>query len=65
MTELDTQNAKKLSSSKFLKDIQNKDGIMMAVVHAKRKSDKNYIEVMVDSSHDKYLNMNCSEFEYH
>ena len=38
---------------------------MLAIVESKRKSDKNYVEIKVDINHDKYVNINCSEFEYH
>jgi len=27
--------------------------------------DKNFVEIKVDISHDQYVNLNCSEFEYH
>jgi hypothetical protein len=35
--ELDVKNVKKLTSSKFLKDIQNQPGKMMAMVNQKRQ----------------------------
>jgi hypothetical protein len=34
--ELDVKNVKKLTSSKFLKDIQSQPGKMMAMVNQKR-----------------------------
>lgn len=34
----------------------------MAVVNGNRKFDKNFIELKIDISHDKYVNLNCSEF---
>lgn len=37
----------------------------MAVVNGTRKFDKNYIEIKIDITHDKYVNMNCSEFQSH
>jgi hypothetical protein len=35
----------------------------MAIVNSSRKFDKNYIEIKIDISHDKYVSMNCSEFQ--
>jgi hypothetical protein len=35
------------------------------MVISKKHSTKNYIEIKVDISHDKFINSNCSEFEYH
>ena len=37
---------------------------MMAIVNSKRKTDKNFLEIRIDISHEKYINLNYSEFEY-
>ena len=37
----------------------------MAMVNTKRQQDKTFVEIKVDISHDKYVNLNCSEFNYH
>ena len=63
--ELDVTNVKKLTSAKFLKDIQNQPGKMMAMVNQKRQQDKTFLELKVDICHDKYVNLNCSEFDYY
>lgn len=63
--ELETNNVKQLTSTKFLKDVQSKQGMMMAIVDCKRKSDKNYLLIRVDAIHDKYINLTCSEYDYH
>ena len=63
--ELDTKNVKKLTSAQFLKDIQNQPDKMMAMVSQKRQQDKTFLELKVDISHDKYVNLNCSEFDYY
>jgi hypothetical protein len=38
---------------------------MMAMVDSRRKSDKNYLIIRVDVSHDPYIKANCSEYDYH
>lgn len=38
---------------------------MMAMVDSRRKSDKNYLIIRVDASHDQYIKANCSEYDYH
>lgn len=37
----------------------------MAMVNLKRQQDRTFVEIKVDISHDKYVNLNCSEFNYH
>lgn len=36
----------------------------MAIVERKRQKDQSYIEIKIDVSHELFINMNCSEFEY-
>lgn len=38
---------------------------MMAIVDGKRKYDKNFLFIRVDISHEKYININCSEYDFH
>ena len=37
----------------------------MAMVFSKRKHDKSYLEIKLDIKHDKYVNLNCSEYSNH
>ena len=39
--------------------------MIMAMVFSKRKHDKSYIEIKLDVSNDKYVNLNCSEYSNH
>ena len=38
---------------------------MMAVVESRRQYDKDFITIRVDISHDKYLSLNLSDFDFH
>lgn len=35
------------------------------MVNQKRQQDKTFLELKVDISHDKYVNLNCSEYDYY
>ena len=64
--KLETDNAKQLTSSKFLLDMKNKVSLekgqimMMAIVNEKKQKQKMYIEIKVDIQHESSLVGKCT-----